>query len=101
MRLFSRIQRKRMGVTKDNVERILLAMDKDELIEDEPTEVLAMEVMTVLQGQNPDEWCEANDAGMDWDSLLEFISKLIEMLMPFIVKSRPVARVNIPEARGR
>jgi hypothetical protein len=45
--------------------------------------------MAGIQAKNSEEWCKADEAGFDWDSLLEFISQLIEMLMPFIVKQRP------------
>lgn len=89
MRLFERVRRVKLGVTRPHVLAELQILEAVSPIDETPTEVLAVQVMAELQKENPDEWCKANDAGFDWDSLLEFISMLIEMLMPFIVKQRP------------
>ncbi len=89
MRLFDKIRRQKLGVTKPHVLAELQALEAVSPIDEVPTEVLAITVMARIQAANCDEWCLANDAGFDWDSLLEFISMLIEMLMPFIVKQRP------------
>jgi hypothetical protein len=89
MRLFDKIRRVKLGVTRASILAELAQLESVSPIDEVATEVLAVQVMAALQAQNSDEWCKANDAGFDWDSLLEFISQLIEMLMPFIVKQRP------------
>lgn len=89
MRLFDKIRRAKLGVTRAHVLAELQDLEAVSPIDEIPTEVLAITAMAKIQSDNCDEWCTANDAGFDWDSLLEFISQLIEMLMPFIVKARP------------
>jgi hypothetical protein len=88
-RLFARHAAKKLGVTEDSVRAHLLAMDAEQPVDDgRAVEVLAIEVGRRAQAANSDAWCEADGDGFDWEGLLEFISKLIEMLMPFILKSR-------------
>ncbi|MEE9185234.1 MAG: hypothetical protein V3U39_12285 [Acidimicrobiia bacterium] len=89
MRLFEKVRRVKLGVTRPSIARILQEMEKVSPIDEVATELLAINVMATLQHESSDEWCEADKVGFDWDSLLEFISMLIEMLMPFIVKQRP------------
>ncbi len=89
MRLFEKVRRVKLGVTRAHVLAELQALEAVSPIDEVPTEVLAITVMAEIQKANCEEWCTANDAGFDWDSLLEFISRLIEMLMPFILKQRP------------
>lgn len=98
MRLFNKIRRQKLGVTRAGVLAELQELEKVSPIDEEPTELLAITVMASLQSIHTDEWCEANDAGFDFDALLDFISQLIEMLMPFIVKQRPPIPVY---TRGR
>ncbi len=98
MRLFDKFRRAKLGVTRANVLAKLQFLEAISPIDEEPTEVLAIKVMAALQEANSDEWCKANDAGFDWDGLLEFISQLIEMLMPFIVKQRPPIPVYTRDA---
>lgn len=88
-RLFARHSAKKLGVTQESVRAHLLAMDAEQPIDDGRTlEELAIGVGKRAQAANSDAWCEADGAGFEWDGLLEFISNLIEMLMPFILKQR-------------
>ena len=88
MRLFGKIQRKRMGITRSSVLIVLTELEKVAPIDEEVTEILAMEVWDVLESSNQEEWCKASDAGFDWDKLLDFLMMVIEKLIPLIVKSR-------------
>ena len=88
MRLFEKISRRRLGVTKPNILAELKVLEAISPIDEIATEVLAITVMAELQKARADEWCKANDVGVDFDALLEFIAMVIEMLMPFIVKAR-------------
>ncbi len=89
MRLFDKARRVRLGVTRAAIIAHLRTMETISPIDEIPTELLAVRVMAGIQKDCSDEWCEADKAGFDWDSLLEFITMVIEMLMPFIVKQRP------------
>lgn len=89
MRLFEHVQRVKLGVTQPSILVKLAWLESISPIDETVTEILAVKVMAALQVDNDEEWCKANEAGFDWDALLEFISMVIEMLMPFIVKNRP------------
>jgi len=91
MRLFDRIKAKKLGVTRESVERILTEIDKVTPVDQTASDVLAMEVMRQLREANADAWCNADEAGFDWDAFLEFVTALVEMLIPLIVKKRTPA----------
>lgn len=88
MRLFEKVRRVKLGVTRAAILAQLHELEVVSPIDETPTELLAVKVMAGLQKENEEEWCEADKTGFDWDALLEFISMVIEMLMPFIVKNR-------------
>ncbi len=67
-------QRRRMGVTFRNVRQILKGMD----VNDRSPEELSVEVLGLLLAEAPD---AREDAAIDWDRLLAFIEKLIELII--------------------
>jgi len=89
MRLFEKTRRVRLGVTRGAIIAQMQEMERVSPVDEIPTELLAVRVMARLQSACFEEWCEADKAGFDWDSLQEFISVVVEMLMPFIVMQRP------------
>jgi len=82
-----RKMRKQLGATEEDIERVLLALDAEDPI-NEPAELTAIRVMAVLREERPEAYCKAKEARFDFDSLLDFFAKIIEMLMPFIIKKR-------------
>ena len=83
---FTRKERKRMGVTWWNVVRILRDMKAaNELSPD--NSLNALTVMERLAADRPEAFVFA-EAERDWDSFLEFLEKLIALLMkilPFFI----------------
>jgi len=90
-RLFGKIRRAKLGITEANVRAELERIEQNGPIDEVPVETLAADVAAALRANATysDEWCKAYEVGMDWDNLFLLIEKIIEMLMPFIVKSRP------------
>ena len=61
-------------------------------MEERAAEVVALDVMERIRLQNESAWCEAEEAGeLDGDSLLEFLTSLISLLLPIVVKRRAPA----------
>ncbi len=63
-----------MGVTFRNVRRVLEEIDRN----GKSPEELSVEVLGLLLAEAPD---AREDAAIDWDRLLAFIEKLIELII--------------------
>ena len=87
-KLFQKRQQRRLGATRADVQKVLLVLDAESPIDEKPVEVTAIQVMATLRNERSDAYCQADKAGFDFDGLLEFFQAIIEMLMPFIIKSR-------------
>jgi len=74
-------QRRQLGLTIGNVREAMKALkDKGELSPD--TNVAATQVMAHLIDANPTAWKEVGkDPAVDWDAILEFIARLIELIL--------------------
>lgn len=90
-KLFQRVQRRRLGGTRENVQKVMLALDAETPLDQQPIELIGIQVMAALREEHNTAYCEADRVGFDWDSFLEFLIKLAELLMPFIIKNRPTA----------
>ena len=73
-------QRREMGATFANCRRIMKQLDSDGALSDDPA-VATTQVASVLLKENPKGFSDAEDAGIDWDNFMEFLEKLIEMIM--------------------
>ncbi len=97
-RIFDLVTRRKLGITKEAVETSLkqrkAAGEFDGWTKENLREKLAargqelsLGVCGDIKTANDPAWCEAQKVGaVDWEALLAFITKLIEMLMPFIIK---------------
>lgn len=74
-------QRRAMGITVANVRQILAAKQKAGELEGKSTETLAVEVLDELVAANPKAF---DDPGIDWDKLIEFIEKLIPLILKIL-----------------
>lgn len=102
--IFTVVIRRRLGITKEAVEESLQRQNAEgrfagwteqNLREnlDAEGELIAVQVITDIKGkpQNSAEWCAAQEGKLgviNWEAVLDFISRLIEMLMPFIIKQQ-------------
>ena len=77
----SRKQRKEMGVTFRNIRRVMADMQQAGELEGLSSAEISAEVLNRLIGDNPQAF---GDPSVDWDALLEFIEKLIEIIMRLI-----------------
>jgi hypothetical protein len=79
------IQRRKLGLSIANVRdttKRLLAEGK--IDKEMPKAVIAAAVMDEIIAQNPKAWAEEAKVGApDWDAILAFIEKLIELFMKF------------------
>jgi len=67
-----------LGITVRSVRAILKSKQAVDLRE--PTELLALDVLDELVKGHPEGWDD-----IDWDAVLAFIMRLIELLLPFIL----------------
>lgn len=81
-------ERQAMGVTLVNVTRIARDLKSRGEIEGETAGSLAPVVLGVLVDENPETFspnCKAIDwAAIDWDKILEFIERLLELILKFL-----------------
>jgi len=80
------IQRRKLGLTKQQVQAELVELHRAGQVEGQAVDVLALTVLARLRKKNPAAFCEAEKAGADWEAILEFMVQLIEMLLPLILK---------------
>ncbi len=74
-------KRRQLGLTIGNIVGILRSKDRSDL--DGPLDMLAIDVLAELVKANPQGWDD-----IDWDRVLEFIEKLIELILkilPFLL----------------
>ena len=102
-RVFDLAARRKLGITEGAVRASLEARaaagEFDTWTEENQAEclaakgqLLALSVADDIRAQNAPAWCAAYEAGaIDFEALLAFISKLMEMLMPFVIKRRQAA----------
>lgn len=88
-------QRRKLGLTERNVRPMLMSMEANgdfagrgltNLLADSAS--IALSVLKQLKADNPQAFCDADAKEIDWDRLFELLEKLIEMLLPFIIKHR-------------
>lgn len=107
-RIFDLVTRRRLGITQEAVEASLKARKaagefvgwtKENLREklDAKGQELALSVCGDIQACNEQAWCDAHalesqpmspavPKKVDWEAVLAFVAKLLEMLMPIFVK---------------
>ena len=78
MRMMNRRERRRAGVTYLNILRIVRGMSQEE--RELPNETLALVVSSQLVAEKPEGFFE----DIDWDRLLEFIEKLVELILKLL-----------------
>ena len=82
---------RRLGVTKENLQEQMLAMDAAAQLPSLASEIDmtdAAEMQLRLQAERQDAYCTANEAGADWNAFFEALIKFMQALMPFIIKAR-------------
>jgi hypothetical protein len=78
----ARRQRRDMGLTLGNVRSILLDMGSAGMLDGRTCEAVAADVLEQLQSQNQSAFLEAaGNTDFDWDAFMEFLERLIEILM--------------------
>jgi len=78
----TRRQRRKLGVTFRNVRRIAIDLKKKGELSDDPA-VASAQVLTVLTNENPKAFQE-EAAAINWDALLDFIERLLELILKFL-----------------
>jgi hypothetical protein len=71
-------QRREIGLTLRNCIRVARGLNRDDELSDDP-DIAAGQIAVALAGENPQAF-----VGVDWDAILEFIEKLIPLIMKII-----------------
>ena len=79
-RMASRKERRAMGVTFRGVRQAVNELQASGELSPDPG-MASVQVMAVLQGDNPKAFQDAAVAEIDWDELLSFIERLIALIM--------------------
>jgi len=99
-KVFNLRTRIKLGITHDAVKASVLRMEEAGEFADWTKEnvsecleargqLLALAVMEDIRTQNAPAWCEEYEAGaVDWEAVLAFVTQLLQIIMPFIIKSR-------------
>ncbi len=74
-------ERRAMGLTLRNVRKTLAEMQKAGELEDKDSATIAVEVLDRLIGDNP---AAFQNAAIDWDRILEFLERLIPLILKII-----------------
>ena len=78
-------QRREMGLTFRNIRRVMAEMQAAGELQDKDRATIAVEVMGRLVDENPKAFQDAGGIeDWDWDAILEFIEKLIPLIMQII-----------------
>jgi len=78
----SRRQRRKLGVTFRNIRRVASDLKKAGELSNDPA-IASAQVLRVLTEENPKEF-QAEAASIDWDALLDFIERLLELILKFL-----------------
>jgi len=78
----TRRQRRKLGVTFRNVRRIAIDLKKKGALSDDPA-VASAQILDVLTTENPKAFHE-EAAAINWDALLDFIERLLELILKFL-----------------
>lgn len=78
MRMMNWREQRKAGVTFLNIRRVVKGMTEEE--RKQPAKLLAVVVLDKLMDENPRGFFE----DIDWDELLEFIEKLIALILKFL-----------------
>jgi hypothetical protein len=73
-------QRREMGLTLANCLRTAKKLKQAGVLSDDP-DVASGQIAAELAGENPKAFA---DPSLDWDAILEFIEKLLPLIMPLI-----------------
>ena len=96
-RLFDKVQAKRLGATEADIRRVMIALDRQEPIDQQPLELTTLEVIEALKNEKPAEFCEADKAGINWDEFGKFVQMIIAAIMAAVIKQRkPTDAPNQP-----
>jgi len=79
----TRRQRRKLGVTFRNIRAVAKELDAAGELSPDRT-VASAQVLAVLTEQNPRAF-EEEAAAIDWDSLLDFIERLMAIIMKFFI----------------
>ena len=75
-------KRRAMGLTFRGIGKATAALMKSgEITGDEDHSIIAAAVLAKIQGDNPEAFA---DPGVDWDALIEFIERLLPIILQII-----------------
>ena len=78
----TRRQRRALGVTFRNIRRVASELKKAGELSDDPA-IASAQVLKVLTEENPKAF-EEEAAAINWDALLDFIERLLELILKFL-----------------